>query len=219
MANGEGREGMYGTIVKWKYFPRKGKRAAVITVVEYNETGRNRCLDGAIDVTFPIASFPSSSFSSFMLSNFSLSLSLLSRSRRIHHSRINSIYSSGSLKKQKKRKAWLRGRLKIKTAILFARWIYFFSIGSNYTRVHPISRFDSSPTLFFFSFFPPPSLSPSAIFRVKMENNMGTINARFDKLSPLKRETGERATHSIPACIHRWCGNLEMHFVAHFVIQ
>lgn len=56
-----------------------------------------------------------------LCSPISLSLSLLSRSRRIHQSRINSVYSSESLKKQKKRKAWLRGRLKIKTAILFAR--------------------------------------------------------------------------------------------------
>ena len=73
---------------------------------------------------------------SFILSNFSLSLSFFLSSRDFSFRQLRHAYhaqdTSGENKlglfiglikkiKQKKRKAWLRGRLKIKTTILFAR--------------------------------------------------------------------------------------------------
>lgn len=144
MANGKGREGMYGTIVKWKYFPRKGKRAAVITVVEYNETGRNRCLDGAIDVTFPIASFPSSSFSSFMLSNFSLSLSPLAIAQDTSLENKLDLFI-GVIKKTKKKESVVTRSVKNQNChFIRAMNLFFF---------HRFQLYTGSPN-FTFRFFP-----------------------------------------------------------------
>ena len=149
----------YGTIVKWKYSHGKG---SVITVAEYNETGRNGCLDGVsarsmsrfqsrASLLLPVFLYP--------LQFLSLSLSFFLSSRDFSFRQLRHAYhaqdTSGENKlglfiglikkiKQKKRKAWLRGRLKIKTTILFARWIYFF---------HRFQLYTGSPN-FTFRFFP-----------------------------------------------------------------
>lgn len=159
-------------------------------------------MDGAIDVTFPIASFPSSSFSSFMLSNFSLSLSPLAIAQDTSVENKLGLFI-GVIKKTKKKESVVTRSVKNQNChFIRAMNLFFFHRFQLYTG-SPNFTFRFFPDSFLLFLFPSPFLSPSAIFRVKMENNMGTINARFDKLSPLKRETGERATHSIPACIHR----------------